>query len=136
MPRFPGPHNEPGRKTDYYMPRDNAALDDYTFLEHVDKKRAGPKAKTSAVNAYQESFKYALRGERHPTQISCLRGTLRKAVIQLAADIRDSDAQPELAQRQQTRIKALEKMLDILQGYRVVSEERDGQTVWCRRIAK
>jgi hypothetical protein len=136
MPRFPGPHNEPGRKTDYYMPRHNAALGNYSFLKHVCDEKRSETHRPTGQDAYRESFQYALRGERHHTQVSSLRGTLRTAVIQLATDIRVADAQPEKVDRLQMRVAAMEKMLSTLQGYRVVSEQRERRTVWCRRVAR
>src|SRR5438128_1217571 len=136
MPRWTGPYNEPSRKSDYYMPRDNVALDDYSFLEHVCDEKRGERHRPAGSDAYRESFEYALRGERHPTQVSCLRGSLRKAVIQLAVDIRAADAQREKEDRLQLRITAMKKLLSVLQGYKVVSETREGRTVWCRRVAR
>ena len=136
MPRFPGPHNEPGRKSDYYMPRYNAALDDYSFLEYVCDEKRSETHRPLGTDAYRESFQYALRGERHPTQVSSLRGALRAAVIQLAADIRAADAQPQKVDSLQMRVAAMEKMLSTLKGYKVVSEQREGKTVWCRRLAR
>ena len=135
MPRFVGPYNEPDRRTDYYMPHHNVALDDYSFLKHVCDEKRAERHRPSGTDAYREGFEYALRGERHP-QVSCLRGRLRQAVIQLATDIRAADAQREKEDRLQMRIAAMEEMLSVLRGYKVVSEQREGRTVWCRRLAR
>jgi hypothetical protein len=136
MPRFPGPYNEPGRKSDYYMPRNNVALDDYSFLKYVCRDKREERYRPAGKDPFQESLEHALRGVRHSTQVSSLRGTLRKAIIQLAIDIHASDAQREKEDRLQMRIAALEKMLGVLQGYKVVSEQREGRTVWCRRLER
>lgn len=135
MQHFPGPHSKRDRKTDDYMPRYNAALEDYSFLNHVCEEKREERYRPAGKDPFQESLEHALRGVRHSTQVSCLRGSLRKAVIQLATEIHVADAQREKEDRLKMRISAIEKMIDVLRGYKVVSEQRDGQTVWCRRIA-
>jgi hypothetical protein len=133
MPDWPGPYRESKRKTDQYMPAE-ARLDDHTFLVCAYHEPEEEWYIPSGENAFKESLDCALRGIHHLNQTSCLRGTLRKAVIQLAEDIRVSDAQPDEAERVRTRIAALEQFLAFLDGYRVVPEQSGGQIVWRRKL--
>src|SRR5260370_6336406 len=134
MPRWSGPYNEPGRKTALYMRRYNAALEDYSFLDHVCREKREERYRPTGKDPFQDSLEHALRGVRHRTQVSCLRGSLRKAVIQLATDIHAADAEREKEDRLQMRIAAMKKMLGALKGYKVVSEQREVRTVSCRRF--
>ncbi len=137
MPRFVGPYNEPGRKTDYYMPPENRALDDrdYSFLEHVREIRED-RPTPATRDAFRESLEHALRGERHPTDVSCLRGRLHRAVVELANDVRAAYAQADEPSRLKMRIAAIEKTLAALKGYNVVRETRDGRAVWRLRLPR
>jgi hypothetical protein len=136
MPRFPGPYREPGRKTDYYMPPYAQGLDDYSFLEHVCTEKREERHRPLGKDAFRESLEHALRGDRHPTQVSCLRGRLRKAVIELATDIHAASAERDEASRLQMRVAAIERILGVLHGYNVIPESQDGQIVWRLRLPR
>jgi hypothetical protein len=136
MPRFPGPYREPGRKTDYYMPGYAQGLSDYSFLEHVCTEKREERHIPLGKDAFRESLEHALSGDRHPTQVSCLRGRLRKAIIGLATDIHASKAELDEAGRLQMRVSAIEKILCVLEGYNVVPETQEGQIVWRLRLPR
>lgn len=78
-------HPEPRRKTNQYP---GGHLPDDTVFERSFCESAGHSWSSDGRHALEKSIKAALAGLQFTNEISCLRGRLRKAVIQLASDIR------------------------------------------------
>lgn len=119
-----GPHPKSRRKSDKYMPWDAFPYEP----ERRSNRGAVVRRTSSGTEAFDRAVRAAFRGKNDDAEIACLRGTLRKSVINLANAMRVAGLSEE------KRRLAANQFREALRGYSIIAEKKDTAVVWRARL--